>query len=302
MIYGLSLLEQDLTRVIGDSLDRIGLHYRIFSRSKDSKSIREKIERKRDEGVPYSKSGKKIQDLIGVRVVTYFRDDVDLVKEILSHVLNFSNEEIDSPKSTVFSPKRTNIVCSLNSNQKSTFLESIRSAGYEFADIVDATFELQLRTVLSEGWHEIDHSLRYKCKSDWQGYYENERLLNGIYASLETNDIALKNLFNELAYQHFKNRNWEGLLRNKYRLRFIMSSLKTELIEILNEDPKIGKSLFKLDRAESLLKFYDLSVSTPMTLSNLLFTLNALYMKDERILQLTPPVIMREVGQVEEKM
>lgn len=78
---------------------------------------------------------------------------------------------------------------------------------------MDNTFELQLRTILSEGWHEIDHSLRYKSQADWLDYPENERLLNGIYASLETNDIALKNLFNELSYKHFKNRNWEGLIK-----------------------------------------------------------------------------------------
>ncbi|MBK7959276.1 MAG: hypothetical protein IPK03_14995 [Bacteroidetes bacterium] len=28
--------------------------------------------------------------------------------------------------------------------------------------LVDSTFEVQLRTILSEGWHEIDHDLRYK--------------------------------------------------------------------------------------------------------------------------------------------
>src|SRR5690606_7670272 len=168
------------------------------SRSKDEKSILEKIDRKEKEGKPYAKNSKLIQDIVGVRVVTYFRDDVSLVKNILSRIINYKEEEIDSPELTVFSPKRTNIICSFNDSQKKIFSEIQNSSNKNYSQIIDSTFELQLRTILSEGWHEIDHSLRYKCKSDWEGHYDNERLLNGIYASLETNDIALKNLFNEL--------------------------------------------------------------------------------------------------------
>ncbi|WP_202796549.1 hypothetical protein, partial [Thermophagus xiamenensis] len=64
--------------------------------------------------------------------------------------------------------------------------------------MIDNTFEVQLRTILSEGWHEVDHSLRYKCKDDWKDYPDQERLLNGIYAALETNDSTLKSLFREI--------------------------------------------------------------------------------------------------------
>jgi ppGpp synthetase/RelA/SpoT-type nucleotidyltranferase len=35
-------------------------------------------------------------------------------------------------------------------------------------DLVDNTFEIQFRTTLSEGWHEVDHLMRYKCKPDWE--------------------------------------------------------------------------------------------------------------------------------------
>jgi len=295
MITGFQLIEEEICQRIQDELDKIGIHYRIFSRSKDEKSILEKIDRKAKEGSPYEKNGKLIQDIIGIRVVTYFRDDVNLVKTILSRIITFKDEEIDNPELTVFKPKRTNIICSFNDSQQQTFAEVQKSSDKDYYNVLDSTFELQLRTVLSEGWHEIDHSLRYKCKNDWEGHYENERLLNGIYASLETNDIALKNLFNELAYKHFKSKNWEGLLRNKFRLRFQLVPLKEQIVNILNEDVEIGKELFKMDRETSLLKLYDIDLSLPVNMNNLVLLLNGLIIKDEKLLAITPDVILEEI-------
>lgn len=295
MIAGFQLIEEEICQKIKDELDKIGIHYRIFSRSKDEKSITEKIARKAKEGSPYQSNGKLIQDIIGIRVVTYFRDDVNLVKDILSRVITFKDEEIDSPELTVFKPKRTNIICSFNETQSKTFSEVQQSSEKEYYNFLDSTFELQLRTILSEGWHEIDHSLRYKCKEDWEGHYDNERLLNGIYASLETNDIALKNLFTELAYKHFKSKNWEGLIRNKFRLRFQLVPLKEEIIQILNEDLTIGKDLFKLNREASLMKLYDIDLSLPVNMNNLILLLNGLLIKNERLLAVTPGVILEEV-------
>ncbi|MCG2461466.1 RelA/SpoT domain-containing protein [Flavobacteriaceae bacterium F89] len=295
MIAGFQLIEEEICQKIKDELDKIGIHYRIFSRSKDEKSIREKITRKAKEGSPYHSNGKLIQDIIGIRVVTYFRDDVNLVKDILSRVITFKDEEIDSPELTVFKPKRTNIICSFNESQSKTFSEVQLSSEKEYYNLLDSTFELQLRTILSEGWHEIDHSLRYKCKEDWEGHYDNERLLNGIYASLETNDIALKNLFTELAYKHFKSKNWEGLIRNKFRLRFQLIPLKEEVVQILNEDLTIGKELFKLNREASLMKLYEIDLSLPVNMNNIIFLLNGLLIKNEGLLAVTPDVILKEV-------
>ena len=95
MNTGLQLIEKDICSRICDSLDKVGLLYRIFSRTKEIKSIQEKLDRKTQEGMPYSKDGKKMQDVIGIRVITYFQDDIPLVKGILSKVFIYLSEEID---------------------------------------------------------------------------------------------------------------------------------------------------------------------------------------------------------------
>lgn len=287
----LQLIEKDICSKICERLDKVGLLYRIFSRVKDSHSITEKIERKKTEGKPYSKNGKKIQDIIGVRIVTYFHDDVNLVKEILSDVFTFVDEEIDKIEPTIFKPKRTNIVCGFDEKQKEIFNEVAKITNSESLQLTDHTFELQLRTILSEGWHEIDHSLRYKSKDEWTNHSEKERLLNGIYANLEVSDLAMKSLFSELAYQHFKEKNWEGMLRNKYRLKFQLSELKDELKQILNAEPKVAKQLLKTDRVDVVNQLSKLEMPLPINFNNIVYFINHIKLKNEKISNLTPDLI-----------
>lgn len=295
MSRDLQLIERDINSKICERLDKVGLLYRIFSRVKDNNSIEDKIERKKEDGKPYSSTGKKIQDIIGVRIVTYFHDDVILVKEILSSVFEFIDEEIDEIELTVFKPKRTNIVCSFDKYQNEIFDEIVNFNSNEILLLSDSTFELQLRTILSEGWHEIDHSLRYKTKDEWKNHSEKERLLNGIYASLEVNDLAMKSLFSELAYQHFKEKNWEAMLRNKYRLKFHQSSLKDELRKLLDEDVNLAKQILKADRSFILDNLSKIEIPLPINFNNIIYFINQVEIKNEKISELTPDFIKNNI-------
>ncbi|TDS66215.1 hypothetical protein [Myroides indicus] len=291
MSRDLELIEKDICSKICERLNKVGLLYRIFSRIKNNNSVTEKIKRKEEEGTPYSIEGKKIQDIIGIRIVTYFHDDVNLVREILSDVFKYVSEEIDTIEPTVFKPKRTNIICSLDDKQKETFKEIIKVTNSESLKLSDYTFELQLRTILSEGWHEIDHSLRYKSKKEWSKHSEKERLLNGIYATLEVNDLAMKSLFNELAYQHFKEKNWEAMLRNKYRLKFQSTNIKSELKQILNEDLDIAKQLLKSNRLRVIKKLSKVDIPFPISFNNIIYFTNHIELKNDKIGSLTPELI-----------
>lgn len=294
---GLNLIEKDIINKICNSLDSVGILYRIFSRTKDSKSIAEKIVRKIQENKPYSENGKKMQDIIGIRIVTYFQDDIYLVKEILSHNFNYIDEEIDTPDLTVFKPKRTNIICQFDEENTKKLTESIAVSNDENLKFCDSTFELQLRTILSEGWHEIDHSLRYKCKEDWTNHSEKERLLNGVYANLEVNDLAMKALFIELSYNHFKERNWEAMLRNKFRLKFQLIPLSDEIKSILDNDNDLAKKILKLDREDVLSKIYKIGLSLPINFNNLIYMINAIFIRNAEINNLTPELIQNYTQQ-----
>jgi len=289
MITGLHIIEKNISSKISEKLDSVGILYRIFTRSKDPKSILEKIKRKELEGRPYTHDDKKMQDIIGVRIVTYFQDDINIVKEILSNLFQFIDEEIDTPKPTVFEPKRTNIIYAFKEEDVKTF-SAITSNEIDF-QLCDKTFELQLRTILSEGWHEIDHSLRYKCKSDWDSHSEKERLLNGIYANLEVNDLALKALFSELSYNHFKEKNWEAMIRNKFRLKFQQITLSQKLIDIFDQDTDLAKQFLKVDRDLVIKRISKLDFSLPITFNHLIYLINYLEIKNESIDKIIPQFI-----------
>lgn len=76
---------QNLQNNIECELNRIGLLYRFFSRTKSESSITKKFLKEPDK---YSEYGKKIQDLFGVRIILYFPDDLLIAQEALGDAAN----------------------------------------------------------------------------------------------------------------------------------------------------------------------------------------------------------------------
>ncbi|MCB9261187.1 MAG: hypothetical protein H6607_02270 [Flavobacteriales bacterium] len=295
-LAGAEIICREIVSDISFQLDKAGLLYRIFSRVKALDSIGEKFIRKKSEGESYSNGGKMLQDFIGIRVTSYFHDDIHPIMELIKSLSKYKivDEKIDLHSSSEFKPKRTNIVCKMSESQKEDFSFIIRSLGSEYEGKIDSTFEIQLRTIISEGWHEIDHNLRYKCKEDWISHLESDRMLNGIYASLETNEVALKEMFERLAYNHYKEKNWDALLRTKFRLRLQLDSISNELKAILDADNELGKKILKAERAELIKTFIKLTDSVPVTMDNIIYIINLLGSGNEKILYLTPKTISQD--------
>ena len=66
-------LEEDIAGI----LNRAGIYFRIFSRAKTPFSIAGKLEK---DGYGFGEGDKKIQDLIGLRVVAYYQDDTNIIR------------------------------------------------------------------------------------------------------------------------------------------------------------------------------------------------------------------------------
>lgn len=285
--YGLENIERKIKNKLIDELTRTGLLFRLFSRIKERGSIDEKITRK-----TYSKGDKLMQDLIGFRITTYFSDDLRIVVDLCEKLFGKIELVYDEPNTEVFKPLRKNMICRMPDEQTKIFTE-IKNTNTQF-EFIDNTFEIQFRTTLSEGWHEVDHLMRYKCKPDWNELTEESRMLNGIYATLETNDQALKALFDDISYHHYKSKKWEAMLRNKLRLRFALQQLDNDIIQYLNEHNDICKKIFKLNRQKVIATYINSSLSFPTTFDNWLFYLNYVFIKDEFITQKTPSILNNE--------
>jgi ppGpp synthetase/RelA/SpoT-type nucleotidyltranferase len=291
---GLKTIIRNIQNTILSETDRIGIHCRIHARVKDFASLKEKIERKEKEGKGYTKDGKKVQDICGFRITTYFIEDVELLWDIFERKyekISEANDQINKKNYKVFEPVHKNMVCRMNSTDSETLNELKCSETDEAYLLIDNTFEIQFRTTLSEGWHEIDHVLRYKCQSDWDDFVEKERMLNGIYATLETSDNTLKSLFDDLSYQHYKKRDWEAMLRTKFRLKFTKEPLDNSICDILNNDKELAKQIFRTDRQKFMAQIALSKLHIPISFNNVVYMLNYLKIKNSKIEELLPQVI-----------
>lgn len=280
----LELIERDIKASINSDLQRLGVMYRLFSRVKETESVNEKIQRK-----GYSENGKKMQDIIGFRIVTYFYDDVKLLFDFFRKRLKEVGFEFDEAKTNVFEPLRKNLVCRFDGENEKRFADLL--ATDPNFKLVDSTFEIQFRTTFSEGWHEVEHNMRYKCKDEWTELPSEWRTLNGMYAVMETSDQALKGMFEDISYHHYKKKNWEGMLRNKFRLRFKMEELRREICDAFNGNINLPKSIFKSDRQKILRAYIDSDMVMQMSMSNLVFLINHLKIKDDLLESLTPQIL-----------
>lgn len=284
-MIGLELIKNNIEADIRKQLDRIGILYRLHSRIKTIDSILEKDTRNK-----YSSSDKLMQDVIGFRIVTYFEDDVRLVAD---HFCNFfvqDNFQYDEPKDNEFKPLRKNLVCRLQGSNLKDF-DTVVAHSEENLSILDSTFEIQFRTTLSEGWHEVEHNMRYKCKDGWKSLQKESRTLNGIYATLETSDYTLQNLFEDIAYKQYKMKDYQGMIRNKFRLRFILNDMSGELNDILLRNENIAKEILKIDRKDLLGKLINSKLRFPITFNNICFFCNFLYLRHEEITNIAPGIL-----------
>ena len=278
MQSALENIAQQLTSDISDSLTRCGLIFRIFSRVKSESSIRKKLE------VKYADKKVKLQDLIGIRIVLYFQDDVDALALYYS-VGDVVKKAIDELDSSTFRPQRLNITNRIPAEFMDDFLAALPD---EFKDRIEPTYEIQIRTVFSEGWHEVEHDLRYKCKEDWTGCEPYSRALNGVIATLETAEWNMRAIFAEMARHNFMHSNFSAMLRNKFHLRFKTDSLSESLNGYLNKNRHHAEAALNVDR---LIVIYTLLIHKGdfnLTFDNLFYLINRIEMMDADIIALEP--------------
>lgn len=273
---------RELRGDISSLLERVGLLSRVFGRFKAMSSIGEKINRKK-----YALGGRLMQDLLGIRVASYFLDDLPIIRDLLEARFGHPVEEVkDAPSQTTFQPIRWNLVFRLPAQLQDEALRVIHNKP------IDTTFEVQLRTVLAEGWHEVEHDLRYKRPDDWSDDPDMSRIFNGLLASLENADWTMLQLFERLAYQKYKTKKWESMLRMKYRVR-LSGDLAPAITVALSSRPEIAKHLFRARRNTIVRRLVAVGEDLPLTVSNFTYLANRLTARDESLISLEPEPVAR---------
>ena len=166
-----SLLEQKNIRV-----------HQVQTRVKDRGSLENKIIRKSEK----YKALNDITDIVGVRIITYFDDEVDQIATMIEEefVIDQDNSvdkrKIDSDK---FGYRSLHYVASLKRD---------RTNLPEYSSYGEQKFEFQIRTILQHSWAEIEHDLGYK--GEFEIPSTAKRTFYRVAALLEQADIEFVKL------------------------------------------------------------------------------------------------------------
>ncbi len=274
---------REISDEISETVNSVGLFNRVFARVKSNQSFQKKLQEKKES---YLGGHKKIQDVFGIRISLYFPDDEELaIKLVKRKFIELpDSHSIDAIDKDRFGPQRCNLIFRV----PDSLLNSSPIFDYDF---VDNTFEVQFRTIFSEGWHEVEHDLRYKCKDDWREEAQLHRQLNGILATLETCDWAILKIFDELAYKKYKQKEWPSFFRNLLRIKFDDLQFNDSIVAFLNSNPDYAKELLKLDRLILVYSLAKVTTRIPLKMDNVLFVINRAIIKENQLTEKELPVM-----------
>lgn len=280
-MIALGVVAERLRRDIERDVASIGILARVFARGKSERSLEKKLAR---EPGKYSKEGRVIQDGVGVRIALYFADDVLIAEDMLRARYEYLPESssIDAIDESTFNVVRRNLVFRLSDEDR---IEMQRGGCGIYP--LDSTFEVQLRSMLSEGWHEVEHDLRYKCKPHWVGHSDLNRALNGVFAALETSEWSMLKIFDDLALRHYRARHWAAMTHARLRVR-AEPELHQDIIGFLDSNGAASKALFRADRKVLFRKLFESRISLPINLSNFVYLWNHVSLQDGVLASFAP--------------
>lgn len=130
-------------------------YHSLRGRVKDWHSLKKKLQR---DPTHYEKLC-KVQDIIGLRIITYFEDDVAKVAQIIKQ--QFDVDEVNSGnKADLLDPDRFGY----RSEHYIIRFSPVHLERSEYSAFAGLQAEVQIRSILQHAWAEIFHDLGYKSK------------------------------------------------------------------------------------------------------------------------------------------
>lgn len=182
-------IESKITKMLHEYLDASDVVVAaVESRVKTEESLAGKLERK---GSKY-KSLADITDLVGVRIITFYLDDVDVVASAVERLFEVDwQNTVDKRRLHAlnsFGYQSLHYICRMPDMPCGTADTS--------SDVKHYRFEIQMRTLLQHAWSNINHDTGYKSGVEIPREYI--RNLNRIAGMLELADEQFSRIRAEL--------------------------------------------------------------------------------------------------------
>ena len=159
---------------------------RISARVKGEASFAAKAGKLSDGSLKYDDPLREIQDVIGLRIVVFYRQDVAAISQIVESLFRHVERRLIEPESdSDFSYFGQHYVCFLPEDVQ-----------LDEADVQPTYFELQIKTLFQHAWSEANHDLGYKSEEGLSP--EQKRLLAFASAQAWGGDRAFEELFDLL--------------------------------------------------------------------------------------------------------
>ena len=270
-----AVVEQDLKRIVSDRLEQCGLYFRCFSRIKTATSMAKKFELKE-----YGQE-RKLQDLVGVRINLYFDDDIAICQGIMERTFELLEWSTSERNEEEFKPAKLNGVFRMPRYLK----EKISSDTWDMC--IDDTFEIQIKTIFFEGWHEIEHDMRYKGEELWKDYKGFSRHFNSILATLELCDKSMVTLFEDLGHAMYKTGKWSDMIKSHFRVKLDDTPMYPEVEQLLDESGQNGgnmaKRLYKAKREKLIDALLSRNRKIPINVNTIIAVINECDIHDNRL-------------------
>ncbi len=175
-----------VAQVIKVALREVGIQFQdVFSRTKGEESFLEKAKH-------YDDPRAEVQDLVGLRVITYFSGEIDRVEQRLN-ALFAVDSSLTADKGSDLGPDRLgyrarHFVCRIGPDREQLA---------DWKSFKGIRFEVQVTTVLGHAWSEFEHDRGYKYRGQLPP--ELERRLNLAAGLLEVADRELDALAKEIS-------------------------------------------------------------------------------------------------------
>ncbi|MFZ2843778.1 GTP pyrophosphokinase [Psychrobacter sp.] len=284
------LKEYDSSKILLDNLDRTLLNlinslleqksirvHQVQTRVKDRDSLENKIIRKNDKYGSLS----DITDIVGVRIITYFDDEVDQIAAMIEEefVIDQDNSvdkrKIDNDK---FGYRSLHYVANLKRDRINL---------PEYSSCGERKFEFQIRTILQHSWAEIEHGLGYK--GEFEIPSTAKRTFYRVAALLEQADIEFVKL--KLTIAEYESSLSQSIKNNPSQIEINKASLTSFMTtndNVINFEDKVFLHEYGLVITEADVDSFDhyrlINRIKDLGIKNIK-QLEEAYLKNERLLR-----------------